>query len=363
MTDRKKRRHVVRRGAIVGAHSSPYALTGILSKASTEQLHHAPFLNTIPNTFSLPYDLPFPISTAITMLPNLPNELWQKIFKFVALSDDPLKPNSWLHNWLPCRQVSKGFRANTAQAYLEAFLRYPDRCVIIFDCGAMRGTSDRIEIDMFYQGIDPKDGGRIVFQEGEDSHELSGEKKHNIWRKKMERYLGAADRDENIFDLTPYIICIYGVALDSELPSLRFDIEDRRVSFEWEGMLNAFILERKEIDRRIVEAERKNMNRELRNRQKIPGFTTRRDAAIGLFGPLIGELQMMSINTKNRKRSFKKVRRHRILKFHRQKLGCEMTVDLMDRKHESKQVKRVDDADQAGFGGDESDVDEDEGSA
>lgn len=40
--------------------------------------------------------------------------------------------------------------------------------------------------------------------------------------------------------MTPYVISIFGASLDSELLALKFDVEKREISFEWEGMLTAF---------------------------------------------------------------------------------------------------------------------------
>ncbi|SMR63427.1 unnamed protein product [Zymoseptoria tritici ST99CH_1A5] len=166
------------------------------------------------------------------MAPIIPNEIWQKIIAFTAL--DATTPNAWLSAWLPLRQTSRSFRSNTAQAYLQTFLAQRKRC-------------------MFFQSVDTTDKARVVFGQLKTSRgwvqrdllsdAAREEWKPVVWKRKMENYL------EGRIEQTPYVGSIYGVSTDSELPGLRCNFEQREISFEWEGMLDAFIAERLELGR------------------------------------------------------------------------------------------------------------------
>ncbi|SMQ55107.1 unnamed protein product [Zymoseptoria tritici ST99CH_3D7] len=106
---------------------------------------------------------------------------------------------------------------------------------------------------MFFQSVDTTDKARVVFGQLKTSRgwvqrdllsdAAREEWKPVVWKRKMENYL------EGRIEQTPYVVSIYGVSTDSELPGLRCNFEQREISFEWEGMLDAFIAERLELGR------------------------------------------------------------------------------------------------------------------
>ncbi|CZT21543.1 uncharacterized protein RCC_07406 [Ramularia collo-cygni] len=179
------------------------------------------------------------------MLPALPTEIWQKIIQIAALTSDPDRPNSWLHTYLTLRQVSNFFRANTARTYLDTFLAYRDRCIIDSLSAKLEilAVTNHTVLEMRFHSRDPNDEARVIFKASTELND--GPAMYEEWKAKMEAF---AEKP----DLTLYIISIYGCSLDIQLPGLRYDLEEREMSFEWEDMLHQFILQCVEVSRRML---------------------------------------------------------------------------------------------------------------
>lgn len=206
---------------------------------------------------------------------------------------------------------------------------------------------------MLYSHLDPVEKGRVVFREGKATRGNEGESryeraKYSNWSGKMEIFLGfdeGAKKEGGRFDLTPYVISIFGASLDCELPGLRFDVGRKEISFEWEGFLEGFVREYRELERR---------RRAVIPRVKamVKGVDT--STVMNAIGSAL--LGIVS----NRRVARRDVRRERIVRFYKARYGFVMREELIDKEHEKEQVERLEDAEGAGTGRDAADEEDKE---
>ncbi|KAK5123733.1 hypothetical protein LTR85_002369 [Meristemomyces frigidus] len=168
-----------------------------------------------------------------------------------------------------------------------------EQTTITFDCGEghFEGRVFPLSLSMVFEQFDKSDGRRCVFGEGPFASaigfssvvwpswlyvqaEVEEERQTRAqWAKRVRFYQGygknlsssgrpGANKGRPRFNYPLYQICINGRALDTELPGLRFDLEKKRFSFEWEGMLTHFYREQTEVNRR----QRDNLDKLLRAR-------------------------------------------------------------------------------------------------
>lgn len=232
--------------------------------------------------------------------------------------------------------------------------------MIDFDCGwGYVEDMGKCEfgVEMFYDRMDVEDKKRIVFKEGSDTRgnddvESYARKKYGNWRRAIEGYLGAdqaAREDGGRSDLVPYIASIYGASLDSELPGLEYDVEKREISFDWEGLLERFCREYKEVMKRHMEVV-----------PRVQAMARRTDTSTlngGFFEMMTGALEAI---VGNRRAARRDVRRLRIQKFYKEKHGFDMKARMIDKEHEREQLRRIEDAEEAEVGKDSRWHEEDE---
>lgn len=145
-----------------------------------------------------------------------------------------------------------------------------------------------------------------------------------LWPPMIEEYLKK-------FDRPPHIISIDGVGLDTELPALEYDVEEMEISFEWEGMLDAFCREFVELDRR--------------NKASFPeGEPEEKELDTTPMGMFFNNTMSDAERDARRKKrsNLKDVRRERFAKFYRgigQSNG--MWLRSLDEEHEEEQLKKI----------------------
>lgn len=198
-------------------------------------------------------------------------------------------------------------------------------------------------MEMFYNRMDPEDRRRIVFREGMDTRDNEdGERcsraKYGAWRRNLQFYLEAdegAPENGGRHELTPYIASIYGASLDCELPGLRYDVQKKEVSFEWDEFLAGFCKEYKELERRRMAVV-----------PKLEAMVE--DVDPSSFMDTLGSAFLEIVA--NRRVVRKHVRRERIMNFYKEKHGLDMRVELMDLEHEKYQLERLEAAEGAHVG-------------
>lgn len=209
--------------------------------------------------------------------------------------------------------------------------------MINFDCGKGRvqGIKCYFRVEMVFHGRDPDDEKRIVFRASKDDLPEDDEefveqyvrKQYEVWEEEMVTYLTHEHQGAQ-FDRVPYVISVYGVSLDSELPNLRFDVEKREISFEWEGMLDNFILERAEVQRRYLDVD-------------LEELALAQEAMMGLLGPDRGMLECFKAAVRRQKGHFRDMRRVRLRRMWMEAFEFEMKLEDVDLKYERGQVKRI----------------------
>ncbi|KAK4611510.1 hypothetical protein CLAFUW4_13234 [Fulvia fulva] len=120
-------------------------------------------------------------------------------------------------------------------------------------------------LELFFDRLEGPNDSRCVFKEdpkstggpskgaSETFRRTYEKKKGQQWRRALDEYMGIKHgRRTKIrqFERPAHIISIYGHSLDSVLPGLEYDIENRELSFQWEPMLAAFFSEQHELNRR-----------------------------------------------------------------------------------------------------------------
>ena len=251
-----------------------------------------------------------------------------------------------------------------AQTYLDVFLRRPGRTVITFDrgWGCVMDLRCKFIVSMLYHGLDPSNRTRIVFKECEgisDATELDLEGvehrkeveaeydrlNHGKWCKSIVEYTGKGG-DCN---LTPYVISIYGAALDSDLPGLEYDLEKREISFDWVAMLDAFCAEHAELDKR----NKATVQRSVADAQ-IAKVKENWDEDVEAL--VRGMMKTADDLRKATKANLKDVRRERIMRSYKKRHGVECVVDWDFEFEEEQRVEKIHNL--TGLGKDEDDNDD-----
>lgn len=314
----------------------------------------------------------------------------------------------WPQLWLQARQVNHAWRANIAQTYLEVFLRcspqqqqqqqqqkqkqkQQQQTRIRFHCEWDESEWDYMfhtaTVEMGFDRLDANDESRVVFKEvdrspraglilgsgrrrmswedegengdGDEDKESDrvkrlDEKIYETWSRNIDDYIGVAEEDEwrstttgdsgvdggygGEPSMTPHVITIHGASLDSELPGLQYDVSKREISFEWEPMLHAFCIEYAELEKRDLSREK----------EILAGVDDMISSYYSSARGMSAIIDVMDSWWAMKRKNLQALRRHRIRRQWKEKLGFDPQGNLFDIDHEEKQLKRIRDADGTG---------------
>lgn len=194
---------------------------------------------------------------------------------------------------------------------------------------------------MRFHPRDPNDPKRLVFREAQkvtskrsvEFYEEYVAKKSELWSAKMKSYFG----EDAEVDLIPYIISIYGLSLDSSLPGLQHDSERREISFNGEAMLQDFIAEHTEMYQKLLAID-------------SVGWTLKKEAMLQKYRNDRGYSKVFEEWARIKTKALKEVRRERIRRLYRERPGEQSQVARIHRKHEMKQIERIQLAECDGIG-------------
>ncbi|KAK4541656.1 hypothetical protein LTR36_007800 [Oleoguttula mirabilis] len=180
---------------------------------------------------------------------QLPVELWLRIFYFNAYP---------LHLWNDGRRVCKLWWSWIPKIFAEKYIQDREMTSIQYDLGSLvtAGRSERLMLVMSFDRFDPTDRKRCIFTQDRAylarnlPTQAAQTTRFNRWREVMAEYLGGALGAGGRPDLPPHIVMLKGRANDIELPGLQVDQDKHEISFEWHGMLQGFLREAAEYERR-----------------------------------------------------------------------------------------------------------------
>jgi hypothetical protein len=200
----------------------------------------------------------------------LPSELWQRVFELVAFAgkggeeeEEAEEELPWAAFWVSGRQVCHVWRSCIAEVYLYTLLRTPENCLLFCI------TRD-LSAEMTFDRLDSTDPSRCFFKASWTKWNvlLEGANETSLlidFGKNMETYLKRADVLSMSLRI-PHVLRLCGTGNDTEVPDLKYDVQRHEISFDWQGALQNFCVERCKINHRTAPAIRANLRLSVEKR-------------------------------------------------------------------------------------------------
>jgi hypothetical protein len=235
--------------------------------------------------------------------------------------------------------VCSVWRSEIPKVFAKKYLQNPDMMQIYIDCGTSRvdGVNCQMGAEMVFDRYEGETNRRCVFRENplttgrttncnDEAFKQQYERvKSRAWRTGLEWYIGGdpgAREEGGRFDLPPHQIRIKSKANDTELPKLEFDGSRRELSFEWEGMFDAFYSEA--------------VRQEKRNHAITAAATDLPDGC-----SIVGALALSKRNKAARRSNVKEIRRERIKKWHLENHNFVFPDRLFEEEDEAKALAAI----------------------